>query len=512
MHPMNSFLPALEHLGMWGYWLVLLLGLAEAVPVAGVFVPGSSLIVLAGVAAAHGVLEVGDLVWFAAAGAILGDGLSYHLGTRGKRLFRPGSRWLDPEHLRKGQAFFERHGDKSVFLGRFVGPIRGIIPFVAGLSAMDRRAFLLWNALSGVLWAAAHVLGGYFLGDAAHRLGAWTTRAGLFLLALAALAGLLWSLVRVSGPVLAFLGSVSRSIAQAIAENPEVRALVARHPTLFAFLQGRLTREAFVGLPLTVLGAVLLLLLLTLGGLTEDVVTSDPIVALDTRLAALLAAYREPVLTAAFVWLTLLGKGQVVVALALAAGTLFLLWRRRHLVAPLVITLLGAEATVQAVKHLLARARPGADVAYYLEKSFSFPSGHAAISMALYAFLAYALARDAPGWTRRANTAFAGLVVILAVGLSRMYLGVHYLSDVLGGYLVGLSWLVVGVSLAELLRSRPAEAAVPGPRPTRARLALTSAVIVAALVFYVAFAAHYAPPQAVAHDPGAAASSPAVRE
>jgi membrane protein DedA with SNARE-associated domain len=119
---------------------------------------------------ASGVLEVGGLIWFAAVGAVLGDGLSYYLGTKGKRLFRPGGRWLDPAHLAKGEAFFRRHGSKSVFLGRFMGPIRGIIPFIAGLSAMDRRAFLLWNVLSGVLWATVHVLAGYFLGDAAHRL------------------------------------------------------------------------------------------------------------------------------------------------------------------------------------------------------------------------------------------------------------------------------------------------------------------------------------------------------
>src|SRR3954468_11571098 len=337
MHFLSSLLPAIEHLGMWGYWIVLLLAAAEAVPIAGVFVPGSSLIVLAGVAAAHGVLEVGDLIWFSAAGAVLGDGVSYYLGVRGKDLFRPGSRWLDPEHLEKGKAFFARHGNKSVFLGRFVGPIRGIIPFIAGLSAMNKRAFLLWNVLSGVLWAAAHVLAGYFLGDAAQRLGAWTTRAGLFLLALAALGGMLWVLVRTSGPVLAFLQSVGRSVAHAIATNPDVQALVARHPTLFAFLRGRFAQEAFVGLPLTILAVVFAFLLFTLGGITEDVVTSDPIVAIDHRLAALLAAYREPALTKVFLWLTLLGKGQVVAAVATAACALFLLWQRRYLLVPLLI-------------------------------------------------------------------------------------------------------------------------------------------------------------------------------
>jgi membrane protein DedA with SNARE-associated domain len=164
----NSFLPMLEHPAMWGYWLVLLLAATEAVPIAGAFVPGASLIVLAGVAGASGLLEVGSLIWFATIGAVLGDGLSYYLGTRGKRLFRPGGRWLDPAYLAKGEAFFRRHGNKSVFLGRFMGPIRGIIPFIAGLLAMDKRTFLLWNVLSGVLWATTHVLAGYFLGDAAH--------------------------------------------------------------------------------------------------------------------------------------------------------------------------------------------------------------------------------------------------------------------------------------------------------------------------------------------------------
>src|SRR3954452_16689070 len=188
MPSVSSFLPALQHLGMWGYWIVLLAALAEAAPVAGVFVPGSAIVVLAGIGAAHRILDVGDLIWFAALGAVLGDGLSYYLGAKGKHLFRPGNRWLDPALLDKGNAFFRRHGNKSVFLGRFVPPIRGIIPFVAGLSGMDKRAFLLWNILSGVLWGASHIMTGYLLGDAAQRLGVWTTRAGLFLLGLAALA------------------------------------------------------------------------------------------------------------------------------------------------------------------------------------------------------------------------------------------------------------------------------------------------------------------------------------
>jgi hypothetical protein len=95
---------------------------------------------------------------------------------------------------------------------------------------------------------------------------------------------------------------------------------------LAAFLRGRLEREAFVGLPLTLLGAVFVLLLFTFGGLTWGVLASDPLAALDARLAALLAAHREPAPTRVFLWLTFLGRGEIATAIALAAAAIFLLW------------------------------------------------------------------------------------------------------------------------------------------------------------------------------------------
>jgi undecaprenyl-diphosphatase len=215
-----------------------------------------------------------------------------------------------------------------------------------------------------------------------------------------------------------------------------------------------------------------------------------------------------------FLWLTLWGRGEVAAAVALAAAAIFLLWRWRYLLMPLLIVLAGTGATVQAVKGLVLRARPGAELAYYVEASSAFPSGHSATAVALYGFLAYALARDAANPTRRAGAALAALAVVLAVGLSRMYLGVHFLSDVLGGYLVGLLWLVAGVSLAELLRARSPGTAAPPRPPVPARAALATASVAATVLFYVAFALRHAPPPAAVEvgTPGAAASSPAVRE
>lgn len=199
-----GFLPSpSEILAAWGYGAVLALAAFQAIPLAGMAVPMSALLVLGGIGAAQGMFEAPSLIAAAAVGAILGDGVSFGLGTRGRHLFREGNRWFDPAHLAKGKAFFARHGDKSIFLGRVVGPVRGIVPFVAGLSAMSWRSFLVWNVVSGLVWAALHVMAGYLLGDTAQRLGTWVGRVGLILVPVAALTFLAWRTRRRGRPIAA---------------------------------------------------------------------------------------------------------------------------------------------------------------------------------------------------------------------------------------------------------------------------------------------------------------------
>ena len=228
-----------------------------------------------------------------------------------------------------------------------------------------------------------------------------------------------------------------------------------------ASCRGASPRRTFVGLPLTILASVFVLALIAFGDVTEDVVTADPIVALDTHVDALLAAHRQPVVTSLLLWFTLLGKGQVVAVMALGACALFLLWNRRYYVVPLVLTLGGAEATMQLVKRAVGRARPGADLAYYVERSFSFPSGHATMAAAFYGFLAYAVVQGGLGQGITHGHCLCIAHGDCRDGLSRMYLGVHFLSDVLGGYLVGLMWVAIGIVLAEVMRNRSPVSSLP---------------------------------------------------
>lgn len=485
-----SLLPTIEHVGVIGYWLVLLVSLAESLAFVGVFVPGGIIVILAGFLSAQGYLDVGDVIWFAAVGAILGDSLSYGLGTKGVRFFRNENRILKVSHLENAERFFKKHGEKSILLGRFIGIMRPIIPFVAGLSRMPQRTFLFWNIIGGVLWAFGYVLLGYFFGGAAGVIEVWTTRVGLFVfIALVSIVAL-WFMVTRSKPIFLFLFSIAVSIRDAIISNPDVRKLVRRYPTLFASLKRRLNKEKFSGLPLTLILVSFVYVASLFLGIVEDVISSDSIVAADGRIANLLYAFRDMELITFFTWVTLLGKWQIIFGGTIVATILLWMWQKKAYILPLWFTLIGSEIFNLLGKIAFHRPRP--DIAYYIELGFSFPSGHATLAVAFYGFLTYFFVRETKKWRRKVVILFLGLVVIFAIGLSRLYLGVHYVSDVWGGFLSGSLILIIGIALVEWMKQRQRD---PTSFRASSRVKGTSGILVAALVgFYVLFALRYHPP------------------
>jgi undecaprenyl-diphosphatase len=131
-----------------------------------------------------------------AIGAIVGDNVGYQLGLRLGRewLLRHGARaGITPARLQRAEAFFTRHGPKAVFLGRFVGFARALVPFVAGASRMPYRRFLISDALGAVLWTVGFVLLGYGLGASWRVAEQWIGRSSMLLAGIIAIAGLvLW--------------------------------------------------------------------------------------------------------------------------------------------------------------------------------------------------------------------------------------------------------------------------------------------------------------------------------
>jgi membrane protein DedA with SNARE-associated domain len=185
----QSLLPHLQNLGIAGYWLLALVTFGESFVLTGMFVPGTVLLVIMGGLVPQGFYDFGDLAFFAVCGSIVGDAVSYELGRLG-RLHVDRYRFLKG-YLERGRSYFHAHGGKSVIMGRFIGPIRPIIPFTAGVSDMKRGPFYVYNVLSAVGWSVAYLLLGYAFGIAWKSALKWSSAAvaGVVLIVIAVYIG-----------------------------------------------------------------------------------------------------------------------------------------------------------------------------------------------------------------------------------------------------------------------------------------------------------------------------------
>jgi len=170
-----------------GYPLLFLVVMAET---GGLPVPGETGLITAGILASAGKMQIEVVIAIAAVAAIVGDNIGYLIGRKGGRwvLERPGAfERQRREVLLVGEPFFEKHGPKAVFFGRFILGLRVWASWLAGATRMEWRSFALWNALGGICWATAIGLIAYFLG---HSAGNAIQAFGLYGLAAAILAGL----------------------------------------------------------------------------------------------------------------------------------------------------------------------------------------------------------------------------------------------------------------------------------------------------------------------------------
>ncbi len=178
MQQLITFLPE----GAIYLCLVALVAFVESLPLLGLAMPGSTLVVLAGFLAAHDKGNLLDLIIVSAVGAFAGDFLSYWLGGRlGGSLIN--TTWLKNrrEKLREAESFFEAHGGKSLFYARFLGPIRGTIPFLAGMTRMPSGFFIRATLTSAILWGVAYPGIGFLGGESWQQASGLSSRLGLLI-------------------------------------------------------------------------------------------------------------------------------------------------------------------------------------------------------------------------------------------------------------------------------------------------------------------------------------------
>lgn len=224
------------------------------------------------------------------------------------------------------------------------------------------------------------------------------------------------------------------------------------YPKLYNFFWQRLHVQHFQGLPLTLLFLVMGYTLALFVGLVEDVVNADSIVAIDYWVSQQMSLLSGSSVVNFFIPITSLASTPITCLIVFL--TALLCWRinQRYLLIGLLIAIIGSTAFTFLSKMLFHRQRP-VDILLF-ERTYSFPSGHATATMAMYGFIAYMAIRFSQSFARQVRILVFTVFFSILVGLSRVLLNEHYLSDVLGGYLVGLLWLTVAISVTEWLTAR----------------------------------------------------------
>jgi len=384
-------------------WLGLAIFLAaalECLAVAGLLIPGTVLLFALGVMAGSGALTLGETLLLAYTGGLLGDAISYGIGRR----FHQGIRRLPvlrdhPEWLTGAETYFQRYGVVSLLVGRYIGPLRPMLPLVAGMLDMPFIRFALVSMLAAAGWAVAYMLPG------------WATGAALRL------------------PLPEGFWSAAGIVAAAIA----LMLLVVIHSSL---REQRWATAIAAGL----CGTLLLALLLGVPHLS----------ALDKGLIALVQEHRSASMDSLAVLITRMGDFNTQVAAGIVLTLLLLLARRTQAALFLSSCMLLTGLANGALKQLFARARP--DVLLQPLDTFSLPSGHSSAAFACFLALGILAGRGAPARSRLTWLLLASLPAT-AIALSRVYLGVHWPTDILAGAL--LAGTVCAACLAWLQRRQP---------------------------------------------------------
>lgn len=420
---------------------------AESVAIVGTIVPGSIMMTAIGALAGAGVIPLWQTILMAILGAIMGDGISYWVGFYFKgRLHRlwPFSRY---EHLLKGgEKFFHRYGGMSVFIGRFVGPVRALVPLVGGMMGMKPLHFIIANVASAFIWAPAYMTPGILLGAASLELPpdiAIHVILVLFLLFLFLLL-CLWFIYKLYRLIHNQLNQLENKIWDALKRS--------RHfSTATVILKYHDQSKAHGQLDLMIL--LIFMLVIFFGFIFYVKLEGSPNIMVNDVMFHLFhgLSIRTEKLDETMIHITMLGDKKVL----LPAVFILLcwlgyknLWRPFWHTLALTLVTLGSIFSLKRLLHMprpLAILDPG--------NSFSMPSGHATFSATFFMGLALLMVSNIRynktimyEYNLRQrflhkiifSTAF---IIIFLVGLSRIYLGAHWLTDVLAAWLLSASLL-----------------------------------------------------------------------
>jgi undecaprenyl-diphosphatase len=454
-----------EALGAWTYALVGVMAFLETGAFVGLVAPGETVVIAGGVIAGQGEIDLLPLIGLVWICAVLGDTTSFFIGRRLGRGFleRHGPRVkITHERLEQVEGYFDRHGGKTILIGRFIGLVRALAPFIAGASGLPYKRFIPYSVVGTGLWATAFCVLGYIFWRSFDRVAHIAGQAVFgFGLTVAVIVGVVvayrrraeiraWLLARERHPLVRPLFAVGRPLHRIL-----IRPLVRLVAPPVRFVVDRLM-PGELGLTLTTCVAV--------GGgglyvfaLYADILYhSTSLTPLDRELLDVGVDLRNELAVDVAKLVSDLGSLATVSAMLIVAAIVLVAQRRPLDAALLVLGLALVYLATDIAKSVVDRPRPSGPLVDTTNSSF--PSGHAAYATAWVAAAA-SLTRGR-GLTSQAAIAMVAIALAAAIGLSRVYLRAHYWSDVAGGWGLGIGIFAALATIAlvvEYVRHNPGD-------------------------------------------------------
>ncbi len=381
-----------------GYPLLFLTVVLEGLPLIGTAVPGHVTVFIAGFLAKIGILNLWWVLVIAVVAAILGDSIGFFLGRRyGLSLIdrlKPFF-FITDEHISKAQGLLAKHTGKSMIIGRMNPVTRSLMPFLVGTGGTSVGKFWFFNIIGGALWAGSSVAIGYALGFGYHAAAGYFGRA--IVISVIAAAIIIWGYRFVN-----------------------MRFHIFRRYELFALILN-------------------LLSLWALAEMIRDALSPTPFMAgFDLWVNGYMASHVGPFTAGLANAVTTIGGTVVTGGVGLLLAVVFAVRERWRSAAVMFVSVCSASIIVAFLKEFFMRVRPSYGLIPVDPTDWSFPSGHAALAAAFFVVLAYLFAPKLKKWVTRELFIVACVIAILAIGLSRVILNVHWASDVIAGWSLGV--------------------------------------------------------------------------
>ena len=447
------FQPTLDWIALHPIWAgiaIFLISLSESLVIVGLVVPGLFMMTTIGIMIGKGILPPFSSMIWAILGAIAGDGISYWVGRHYHSKLRaiwPFS--THPSWLARGERFFAIHGGKSIIFGRFIGPVRPMIPVIAGMMDMTPREFLLYNIVSAIVWAPIYTLPGILIGAS---LGALTpeiaSRVALIVLVFLFLSWIAYS----------FILGLLRYVVQWLYAAMNVIWLHWQKTRFLCSLRNLLINTQVprkdTQTPSGQLGVFFIFLLsaYALCWITESTLNNTGLSTWNEAIYQALRALHWDKLIDIFGKITNFSEPLIILPITALFG-LFLFLRKQIFTGVCWLGTLGLGAGIgYLMKHFIPNPRPEGLI--YRSAENSFPSGHALMATLFFGYLALLLRNELPYRYRWCAFGVA-IPIILVLSFARLYLGQHWFTDILGSWALAIFCLSIGWIVYRRFESTP---------------------------------------------------------